>query len=133
MKTFKAFLALLLALAFAVAGGWVWGAAGRSRAEDALAKAGAGLHLAHAQGDLLAARVNLFELNFGEALKSLERSRADLTTVAETFDRMRLTQEAAAAREAVARVVEAQRLAGRLDQAANTRIAEAIRLLPKMP
>jgi hypothetical protein len=133
MKTLKAILAMLAALALAVLGGWVWGSAGGARAEDALARAGAGLHLSNARADLLAARVSLFELNFGEASRSLESARADLLTAAEAFDRLRLTDEAAAARGAVARVNEAQQLAGRLDQSANSRLAETIRLLPTLP
>ena len=133
MKTLKAILAMLAALALAVLGGWIWGSAGGARAEDALARAGAGLHLSNARGNLLAARVSLFEVNFGDASRSLESARADLLTAAEAFDRLRLTDEAAAARAAVARVNEAQQLAGRLDQSANSRLAETIRLLPKLP
>ena len=133
MKTLKAILAMLAALALAVLGGWIWGSAGGARAEDALARAGAGLHLANARGNLLAARVSLFEVNFGDASRSLENARADLLTAAEAFDRLRLRDEAAAAREVVARLGDAQERAGRLDQTANTRLAEAIRLLPKMP
>jgi len=107
--------------------------AGQARMEEALARAGAGLHLANARGNMLAARVSLFEVNFGEASRSLESAKADLVTAAEAFDRMRLKEEAAAAREVAARVDDAKQLAGRLDQSANTRLAEALRLLPKMP
>jgi len=131
--TLKAIAVMLAALALAVLGGWLWGVAGQSRTEEALARAGAGLHLANARGNMLAARVNLFEANFGEASRSLESAKADLVTSAEAFDRMRLKEEAAAAREVAARVDDARQLAGRLDQAANTRLAEALRLLPKMP
>jgi hypothetical protein len=131
--TLKAVLALLVALALAGLGGWIWGAAGRWRAEEALAKAGVGLHLANARGHMLAARVSLFEVNFGDASRSLENARADLLTAAEAFDRFRLKDRAAAAREVVARIDDAQQLAGRLDQSANTRLAEAVRLLPTMP
>ena len=133
MKTLKAILAMLAALALAVLGGWIWGSAGGARAEDALARAGAGLHLANARGNLLAARVSLFEVNFGDASRSLESARADLLTAADALERLSLNDEAAAAREAVARVNEAQQLAGRLDQSANSRLAETIRLLPKLP
>jgi hypothetical protein len=131
--TLKAILAMLVALAFAVLGGWLWGVAGQARTEEALARAGAGLHLANARGNMLAARVSLFEVNFGEASRSLESAKADLITAAEAFDRMRRKEEAAAAREVAARVDDAKQLAGRLDQSANTRLAEALRLLPKMP
>ena len=82
---------------------------------------------------MLAARVDLFEVNFGEASRSLENAKADLMTAAEAFDGLRLTNEAAAARDVASRVDDARQLAARLDQTANTRLAEAIRLLPKMP
>lgn len=131
--TLKAVLAMLVALALAVLGGWIWGARGHWRAEDALARAGVGLHLANARGNMLAARVNLFEVNFGDASRNLERAKADLVTAAEGFDRMGLSDEAAAAREAASRVDNARQLAGSLDQTANTRLAEALRLLPTMP
>ena len=131
--TLKAVLVLLVALALAVLGGWIWGARGHWRAEDALARAGVGLHLANARGNMLAARVNLFEVNFGDASRSLETAKADLVTAAEGFDRMGLSDEAAAAREVASRVDDARQLAGSLDQTANTRLAEALRLLPKMP
>jgi hypothetical protein len=131
--TLKAVLVMLVALALAVLGGWIWGATGQSRTEAALARASVNLHLANARSNMLAARVNLFEVNFGDASRSLESARADLLTVAEAFDRQRMKSEAAAAREVVARIDDAKQLAGRLDQTANTRLAEAIRLLPGMP
>jgi hypothetical protein len=131
--TLKAVLVMLAALALAVLSGWAWGVAGQWRAEEALAKTGAGLHLAHARADMLAARVSLFEVNFGDASRSLESAKAELLTAAEAFDRLGLAREAAAAKDVVSRIDAAQQLAGRLDQTANTRLAEAIRLLPTMP
>jgi hypothetical protein len=131
--TLKTTLVMLVALALAVAGGWIWGATGQWRAEAALARAGAGLHLANARGSMLAARVSLFEVNFGDALRSLESARADLLTAADALDRLRLRPEAAAARDVAARVDGARELTGRLDQSANTKLAEALRLLPAMP
>jgi hypothetical protein len=131
--TLKAMLLMLIAIALAVLGGWIWGATGRWHSEQALEKAGVGLHLAHARGNMLAARVSLFELNFGDASRSLERAKSDLVTAAEAFDRLRLADRAAAAREVATRVDDAKQLAGRLDQTANTRLADALRLLPEMP
>lgn len=131
--TLKAVAGLLLALLLAVAGGWVWGSAGRWQAEDVLGRSGTRLHLANARGNLLQARVDLFEVNFGNAGRSLEAARADLQAVAQAFEQAGDKEAAAAARQALALAEEAQQLAGRLDQGANTRAAEALRLLPKAP
>lgn len=131
--TLKAVLIGLMALALAVLAGYAWGAAGRWRAEDARAKAGVSLHLSDARAAMLAARVDLFEVNFGDASRSLESAKADLVTAAEALDRIGRKADAAAAREVAARVDEAKQMVGRLDQTANTRLADAIRLLPKMP
>jgi archaellum biogenesis protein FlaJ (TadC family) len=131
--TLKAILIIVIALALAVLGGYIWGATGRWRVEGTLVKAGAGLHLASARGHMLAARVHLFEVNFGEASRSLESAKADLMTAAEALERLDLDADAAAAREVAARVDDARQLAGRLDQTANSRLADAIRRLPKMP
>ena len=131
--TLKAFFALLMALLLAVAGGWVWGAAGRSRAEESLGQTGVRLHLTAARAAILEARVHLFEINFGDASRSLENARGDLKAAAGAFDRSGRQEAAVAVRAALARVDEAQQLAGRLDQTANARLADAIGLLPKMP
>jgi hypothetical protein len=131
--TLKAILFMLVALALAALGGWIWGVTGQWRAEEALANAGVRLHVTSARSHMLAARVNLFEVNFGEASRSLESAKADLVTAAEAFDRLGFGAEAAAAREVAARVDDAKQLAGRLDQTANTRLADAIRLLPTLP
>lgn len=131
--TLNAFAVLIAALLFALLGGWIWGSAGASRSREALANAGAGLHLANARARLFEARVDLFEVNFGRASLSFEGARAELTAAAQAFDRHRRRQDADAIRAALAVVDEAQRLAGRLDQTANARAAEAIGLLPKAP
>ncbi|HNV03789.1 MAG TPA: hypothetical protein PLE61_14990 [Vicinamibacterales bacterium] len=131
--TLKAFAVLTAALLLALLGGWMWGSAGASRSREALANAGAGLHMANARARLLEARVDLFEVNFGRASLSLEDARAELTAAAQALDRQGRRQDADAIRAALAVAEEAQRLAGRLDQTANARAAEAIGLLPKAP
>jgi hypothetical protein len=131
--TLKGFLALMVALLLAVLGGWIWGAAGRSQSDEALVQSGVRLHLAGARAAILEARVNLFEVNFGNASRSLEAARADLKTAAEAMDRSGRKGDADAARSALAKVDEAQQLAGKLDQTANARLAEAVGLLPRTP
>ena len=131
--TLKAVLGMALALLLAAAGGWVWGAAGRWSAEDALRQSGVRLHRAHAQANLYKARVNLFEQNYGDAGQSLAAARADILTVAQSLDAAGETAGAARLREAVERIAEAIDAAARLDQAAGAKAADALRLLLATP
>ena len=131
--TLKAVVGMLLALALAVLGGWVWGSMGRWPAEEALRRSGIRLHQAGAQASLLQARVNLFENNFGEAGRHLASARADLLTVAQALDTRGEGDAAGRLRAAVAKIGEAIDLAARLDLAANARAAEALRLLAAAP
>ncbi len=131
--TVKGFIALMAALLLAVLGGWMWGAVDHARTDDALVQAGVGLHVAAARARMLEARVDLFEVNFGNASRHLEAARADLKAAAQSFDRLGRTSDAEAMRNALARVDDAQQMTGKLDQTANARLAEAIDLLPKTP
>lgn len=131
--TIKAAAALLVAVLLAMAGGWLWGAAGRWQSDEALGRSGTRLHLAHARGQLLQARIDLFELNFGRATRSLESAHADLSTAAQAYERTGRPELGRKIRDAMARADEARQLAGRLDQAANGRVADAITLLPEVP
>ena len=91
------------------------------------------LHQRSAQANLLQARVNLFEHNFGEAGQNLTAARADLQTVATVMDEGGQQEAAGRLRTAIAKIGEAIDLAGRLDLAANARAAEALRLLTATP
>ena len=127
--TFKAIAGMLVALCLAVLGGWIWGSLGRWSAEEALRASGTRLHQSNAQAGLLKARVNLFENNFGEAGRNLAAAREDLLTVAPTLEQDGQQEAAGRLRAAIAKIGEAIDLAARLDLAANTRAAEAFRLL----
>jgi hypothetical protein len=131
--TFKAVGVMLLALGLAVLGGWVWGSLGRWSAEDALRLSGIRLHESGAQANLLRARVNLFENNFGDAGQNLAAARADLLTVAQAMEESGQKETAGRLRTAIARIGEGIDLAARLDLAANGRAAEALRLLTSTP
>ncbi len=131
--TVKGFIALMAALLLAVLGGWMWGAVDHARTDNALVQAGVGLHVAAARARMLEARVDLFEVNFGNASRHLEAARGDLKAAAQSFDRLGRTRDAEAMRNALARVDDAQQMTRKLDQTANARLAEAIDLLPKTP
>jgi len=131
--TFKAIAGLLLALCLAGFGGWVWGSLGRWSTQETLRQSGTRLHQRSAQANLLQARVNLFEHNFGEAGQNLTAARADLQTVASVMDEGGQKEAAGRLRTAIAKIGEAIDLAARLDLAANARAAEALRLLTATP
>jgi hypothetical protein len=127
MPRFARLALIVLALIVVLLGlGYVWGSSGRSAAEDALQGARQGLDIAEARGHLLDARVSLYNMNFGEASKRLEDAKDPLRR---TRDRYRQGGDDDAARNittALERIDEAQRLAGQLDQAANSKAGEAL-------
>ena|SRR5690242_5134007 len=106
--------------------GYVWGAAGRRTVQTALDDASQRLDLAEARGQLLDARVSLYNVNFGDASKRLEEAKAPLRRLRERFADDGKSDAARNIGAALEHVDEAQRLAGKLDQAANSKTGEAL-------
>jgi len=125
----KVIVSMLVGLVVALGLGFAWGAAGRSAAEKALVEARGQLDLADARGRLLDARVSLYNTNFGDARRSLEEAKTPLGRLrARYLDEGR--RDAASDIDAALRHLdEAQRLAGKLDQAANSRADDALKAL----
>jgi hypothetical protein len=119
---FAAFVALIVA----VGGGWLWGASGRWACERRLQATELEVQLVEARASLSAARVDLFELNFGRAATATERAKQSLNSAAGRLDESGRTAEAAAVREALAATTDAGRMAANLDQGANARLAAAL-------
>ena len=132
MRIAKIALVAVVALAAAVGGGWFWGASGRWACEARLDQAGIRAEWLDARGALLAARVDLFELNFGRAGASAERAGKALDALAGRLDEKGESADAAAAREAAAIAADARHMAGGLDQAANARFGEALAALDRV-
>ncbi len=83
------------------------------------------IDLLEARGALLAARVDLYNVNFGNASRHLQEA---LDLLRPTSTRLKELSRAADAQRldlALARIEEAQRLAGKLDQGANARAGDA--------
>ncbi|HXH05748.1 MAG TPA: hypothetical protein VNI83_04070, partial [Vicinamibacterales bacterium] len=87
------------------------------------------LEIARARGHLLEARVAIYNVNFGDAQRQLELAKRPLERALRTLRDQGRTEEAASVETALRQTGEAQQLAGKLDQAANTRAAEALRAL----
>ena len=123
------FVALLVVFGL----GYAWGASGRSAAESALVDTQRQIDLAEARGRLLEARVSLYNLNFGDASRSLEDAKTPLRRLRERYDDDDRRDAVKAIDAALQHVDEAQRLAGKLDQGANSRTNDAIETLKGLP
>ena len=126
MRTGKLILIGFVVLIVTLGIGFIWGASGRSAAEKALEDARAQMDLADARGHILEARVSLYNVNFGDAQRQLEDAKAPLARVRDRYQADGKRDAADGISAAVAHVQEAQRLAGKLDQAANSQANEAL-------
>ncbi len=122
----KVILVGVVALVVCLGLGYAWGASGRGAAEDALADARQQLDLADARGRLLDARVSLYNNNFGDASRGFEEAKDPLGRVRDGYREAGRPDAASGIETALQRIDEAQRLSGKLDQAANSKAAEAL-------
>jgi hypothetical protein len=120
------FLIFLAALIVALGLGFSWGASGRWTVETALEDSRQELNLALARTALLDARVSLYNNNFGDASRRLEDAKPPLRRVKDRLQDDGENGAAAGIDTALTHVEEAQRLAGQLDPAANSRTGEAL-------
>jgi hypothetical protein len=109
--------------------GFVWGASGRRVAERTLEDSKQQLDLAEARGRILEARVSLYNVNFGDAQRQLEDAKTPLTRARDRYQQDGKRDAAEGLSAAIAKVQEAQRLAGRLDQNANSQANEALKAI----
>jgi len=107
----------------------VWGASGRATAQQAVDEVRQQLDLAEARGHILEARVSLYNVNFGDAQRQLDDVKAPLTRARDRAQEQKKRESADALSAALTHVLEAQRLAGRLDQNANNRANEALKAI----
>jgi hypothetical protein len=119
-------LIAVIAAAVVLGLGYAWGAAGRGRAEQTLEQTLEQLDAAEARAHLLDARVSLYNMNFGDATRRFEDVKDPLRRMRERYQQQGKEQAAADIASALERVDEAQRLAGKLDVAANSKAGEAL-------
>lgn len=106
--------------------GYVWGASGRFSVESTLDETRQQLDVAQARGHILDARVSLYNMNFGEASRHLEEAKAPLRRMRQRYAASGRTDAVRSLSTALEHLEEAQRLAGKLEQAANTKAGEAL-------
>lgn len=131
MTTLKMALWGLLAALVILGIGWLWGSSGRWDAESGLREAQLRLGLADARGALASARVDLFELNYGQASRHLQRAKDALQDVQARLDTSRQAPSAGAVSDALSKTVEAQQLAASVNTTANERAADALKALDR--
>ena len=117
-----AFVVLIVTLGL----GYVWGSGGRRAIQTTLETAQQHLDLADARGSLLEARVSLYNVNFGDASRRFEEAKAPLRRLRKLYADDGNDEAARGIAAALEQVEEAQRLAGKLDQAANSKAGEAL-------
>lgn len=125
----KKALTLLIALVVTLGLGFAWGASGRLTVQSALDAATQQLDLAEARGAILDARVSLYNMNFGDASRNLERAKEALRRLKGRYQEAGKNDAASSADAALRHVDEAQRLAGALDPAANNPAGQALEAL----
>jgi hypothetical protein len=106
--------------------GYVWGASGRGDIQSSLDATRQQLDVAEARGNVLDARVSLYNMNFGDASRRLEDAKVPLRRIQQRYVDEGNDDAVRSVTAALDRVDEAQRLAGKLDQAANSKAGEAL-------
>jgi hypothetical protein len=122
----KLIMTVVVALVVCLGLGFAWGAAGRIGLQTALDDARQQLDLAEARGQILDARVSLYNNNFGDASRHLEDAKPPLRRVKARYQDAGRSDAAARIDAASGHVDEAQRLAAKLDPSSNAKAGEAL-------
>ena len=125
----KLLLGIATGLAVALLAGWIWGRSGRSDMARALQTSELRGELLGGRAAVLDARVAIYSVNFGEASTHLEGARGLLGRAAERLKSLGRDDELKHVQTALASIDDAQRMAGKLDQSANSRAGEAAKML----
>jgi hypothetical protein len=125
----KLILGIAGGLAIALLAGWIWGSSGRSDMARALQTSELRAELLGARAAALDARVAIYSVNFGEASRHLENARGLLGRANERLTTLGRDDEVKQVQTALASIDDAQRLAGKLDQNANSRSGEAVKII----
>ena len=127
MQRFGRLLSFGLATVLVLLGfGYVWGAKGRGTLETELADTKQHLDLSDARSLVLEARVSLYNMNFGDASRRLEEAKVPLRRIRQRYVDAGQDDAVRSLAAALEHVDEAQRLAGKLDQGANSKAGEAL-------
>ena len=128
----KLVLGIGVALLVALGVGWAWGASGRSDINRALQVAELRESLLEGRAAVLDARLEIYSVNFGEASRHLEAARSTLRAADARLKGLDRQEDSKRLEIAFTRIDEAQRMAGQLNQDANSRAADAAKTLDEV-
>ena len=119
----------VVVVAVAFLAGLVSGTLGRSAAERERDENQLQLQIQTGIARTLAGRVAIYNVNFGDASREFQAAKGMFEQVRVTLNATDRAADAAVLDKVIALVDEAQRMSGAMDQAANTKGAEAIEAL----
>jgi hypothetical protein len=122
----KLFLGVVIALLVVFGIGFSYGRSGRGELESTVSDIKQQLDLAEARGEILDGRVSLYNNNFGDASRHFESAKAPLQRVKQRYQDDSKREAATSIDSATALIDEAQRMAGKLDPAANNKAGQAL-------
>ncbi|MDP1570170.1 MAG: hypothetical protein Q8L86_09210 [Vicinamibacterales bacterium] len=122
-------LGLGAALLVALGAGWAWGASGTWDLTRALRMAELRNVLLEGRAAVLDARLDIYSVNFGEASRHLEAARSAVHDAEARLDDLGRQEDATPLALALAKIDEAQRMAGELNQDANALAADAAKAI----
>lgn len=127
MHPTRKYILIAVGVAIVMVGlGYVWGSSGRFTLESALTETRQRLDIAEARGHILDARVSLYNMNFGEAGGSMEDAKVPLRRIRQRYVDAGRADSVRNISAAIEHLTEAQRLAGKLEPASNTKAGEAL-------
>ena len=117
----------LLLLAFVAV--WFVAGSGKAAAERQAAENHMLLQIQTGVARVLEARVSLYNVNFGDASRNFERAKPMFLQARDRLNATNRQADAGVLERVIGLINEAQRMAGALDQGANTKAAEALEAL----
>jgi hypothetical protein len=122
----KLFLGVVIALVVCFGLGFAYGTSGRGALESTVDDVKQQLDLAEARGEILDGRVSLYNNNFGDASRHFETAKGPLQRVKQRYQDESKRDAVASIDSAMTLIDEAQRMAGKLDPAANNKAGQAL-------
>jgi hypothetical protein len=129
MAKAKLVLGIASGLLVAFLAGWIWGAQSQPDLTGTLQTSELQVELLGARAAALDARVAIYSINFGEASRHLEDARGLLGRAVARLKSLGRVEEVKQLETALTHIDDAQSLAGKLDQTANSRAGDVARIL----